>query len=256
MKSFLKAIALLSTLTLSQLMMPTAEFNTIPLAPTSQTVYAESPSPKTHAQEVVNTLAEMYPEDTLPTHVLTENMPEYVTAATTGIEDPDNFNIFYYAEDTPKDVNDPVTNSLTPIASFTRTTYPSEEEAIEAVNQVLDLQGEEADLGFGITGYMQGAAGSTYLNWQEGNWSLLVQANNMNEENPVPLAQSVVEYLEEVYLPEPSSVGQVTLSSSEGETYEANTVVWQEENVVYQVKHIDPMHAIIMTGSISEPTEQ
>lgn len=256
MKKLLKSVVLLSSLTLSQLIMPITSFNMIPFISTSQAVQAESISPRDHAQGIVDALAQMYPNDTLPTYVLTPDMPEYVTAATTGTEDQDNFNIFYYAEDTPYEVNDPAVNELSPIASLTKTTYASEEEAIEAVNQVLDLQGEEVDLGYDITGYMQGAAGSTYLNWQEGNWSLLVQASNMDEEDPVPLAQSVVEYLEEVYLPEPSAVGQITLKTSEGETYEHNMVVWNEGSVVYQVKHIDPMHAIIMTGSISEPTEQ
>lgn len=256
MKRFFKSVVLLSTLALPQLILPNAKLDMIPFAPAGQTVQAESISPKDHAQGIVDTLDEMYPEDVLPTYVLTPDMPEYVTAATTGAEDQDNFNIFYYAEDTPYEVNDPAVNKLTPIASLSKMTYQTEEAATQAVNQVLDLQGEEVDLGYGITGYMQGAAGSTYLNWQEGNWSLLVQANNMNEEDPVPLAQSVVEYLEEVYLPEPSNVGQITLRTSGKETYEDNAVVWQEGNVVYQVKHIDPMHAIIMTGSISEPTQQ
>lgn len=251
MKRFIKSVVLVTALTLPQIIMPNTK-----LGISEQIVMAESETPKEHAQSVVTTLAEMYPEDTLPTYVLTADLPEYVTAATTGVDDQDNFNIFYYAEDTPYEVNDPAVNRLTPIASLTKTTYRTEEAAIEAVNQVLDLQGDEVDLGYDITGYLQGAAGSTYLNWQEGNWSLLIQANNMNEEDPVPLAESVVEYLEEVYLPEPSSVGQVRLSPAEGETYEDNTVVWQEDNVVYQVKHIDPMQAVVMTGSISEPTEQ
>ncbi|MGO1559899.1 MAG: hypothetical protein ACTHX4_07925 [Ruoffia tabacinasalis] len=251
MKRLIKSVVLVTALTLPHMIMPNTEFGI-----TEQIVTAESETPKEHAQSVVSTLAEMYPEDTLPTYVLTADLPEYVTAATTGVDDQDNFNIFYYAEDTPFEVNDPAVNRLTPIASLTKTTYQTEEAAIEAVNQVLDLQGDEVDLGYDITGYLQGAAGSTYLNWKEGNWSLLIQANNMNEEDPVPLAESVVKYLEEVYLPEPSSVGQVRLSPAEGETYVDNTVVWQEDNVVYQVKHIDPMQAVVMTGSISEPTEQ
>lgn len=252
MKRLLRTVALLSTLTLSQFILPIAQFN-----PISQvSVYAESTSPRDHAQAVVDTLAEMFPEDILPTHVLTSEMPEYVTAATTGTAEQANFNIYYYAEDTPIDVNDPAVNQLDSIASMSKTTYASEEAAIEAVNQVLDLQGQEVDLGYDITGYMQGAAGSTYLNWQEGNWSLLVRASNQAEEDPVPLAQSVVNYLEEVYLPAPTNVGQITLIPSNSETLEANTVVWQEGTVVYQVTHTDPLHAVIMTSSISEPTEQ
>ena len=45
-----------------------------------------------------------------------------------------------------------------------------------AVNQIID-NGQPVDLGYNITGYKQGAAGSCYLSWQEGNWSLVVAKN-------------------------------------------------------------------------------
>lgn len=230
--------------------------NILPVTATSQTVKAQSVSPRDHAVEVIENLASQYPNDTLPTYILTPDLPEYITAATTGTSDQDNFNIYYYAEEEAIAVNDPAVNELDPIASLEKTTYETEEEAVEAVNQVLDLQGEEVDLGYGLTGYMQGAAGSTYLNWQEGYWSLIVQANNVEDEDPVPLAQEVVEYLEEVMLPAPSQVGQIQLRVTPDGSLEANSVTWQEGNVVYRINHVDAMHAVIMTGSISEPTEQ
>lgn len=228
----------------------------IPTLATSQVVQAETVSPRDHATEVINYLANQYPNDTLPTYILSPEVAEYITAATTGIGEQDNYNIYYYAEDAPIAVNDGAVNELDPIASFNKSTYELEEEAVAAVDQVLDLQGEEVDLGYGITAYMQGAAGSSYLNWQEGNWSILVQASNIEGEDPVALAQEVVAYLEEVYLPEPSQVGQIRLSVSSAGSLEANFVVWQEGNVVYQVDHFDPLHAVIMAGSISQPTEQ
>lgn len=255
MKKLVKSVLVLGTV--SQFLVPLASFEGASFwAESSQTVQAQSLSPQSHAQKVVDTLAEIFPDDRLPTYILTSEMPEYVTAATTSASDQDNFNIFYYAEDEPIEVNDQAVNELTPIASLAKTTYESEEEAAGVVDQILDLQGEEVDLGYGITGYMQGAAGSTYLNWQEGNWSLLVQASNIDEEDPVPLALEVVEHLENVYLPAPTQTGQITLKVSPSDTYEDNTVVWHEGAVVYEVKHVDPMHAVIMAGSISEPTEQ
>ena len=118
MKRFIKSVVLVTALTLPQIIMPNTK-----LGISEQIVMAESETPKEHAQSVVTTLAEMYPEDTLPTYVLTADLPEYVTAATTGVDDQDNFNIFYYAEDTPYEVNDPAVYRLTPIASFTKMTY-------------------------------------------------------------------------------------------------------------------------------------
>ena len=58
-----------------------------------------------------------------------------------------------------------------------------------AVNQIIDNGGQPVDLGYNITGYKQGAAGSSYLSWQEGNWSLVVRASNINGESPDDLAK-------------------------------------------------------------------
>ena len=62
-----------------------------------------------------------------------------------------------------------------------------------------------------------------------------------------------------VFLPAPQSVGQITLSGSTNETettYQSQIIIWQAGRTVYQVSHSDPMQAIKMVGSISEPTEQ
>ena len=36
---------------------------------------------------------------------------------------------------------------------------------------------------------MQGAAGSSYLSWQEGNWNLTVRAVNQENQDPEPVAK-------------------------------------------------------------------
>ena len=78
MKRFIKSVVLVTALTLPQIIMPNTE-----LGISEQIVMAESKRQK-NMQSVVTTLAEMYPEDTLPTYVLTADLPEYLTAATTG----------------------------------------------------------------------------------------------------------------------------------------------------------------------------
>ena len=69
------------------------------------------------------------------------------------------------------------------------------------MNQIIDNGGQPVDLGYNITGYKQGAAGSSYLSWQEGNWSLVVRASNINGESPDDLAKNVVNILEQETLP-------------------------------------------------------
>ena len=252
-------IGILSLLTGAQIIFPSNHTSRENFPISIATVQAATITPKAHAEDIIQTLATAFPDDDLPTFMLMDSMPHYITAATTGTHDQANYNILYFAEDEPIAIDDKQLNDLTPIASFNKQTFDSEEEATEAVNQVLDLQGEAVDLGFGITGYLQGAAGSTYLNWQEGNWSLVVKTLNQSDDDPTQLAQAVVTYLEEVFLPAPQSVGQITLNGSTNETemtYQSQIIIWQAGRTVYQVSHSDPMQAIKMVGSISEPTEQ
>ncbi|MBG9981054.1 hypothetical protein [Facklamia lactis] len=219
-------------------------------------VFAQETAPDAHAETVLEELKTLFPDEDFPTYLLMNDLPPYLAATTTTPSDQENFNVLFYAEDEAFSVNDQALNERTPIASYSRTTYGSEDEAIHAVNQMIDLQGEEVDLGYGITGYYQGAAGSTYLNWQEGNWGIVVKSNNIENEDPLPLAQAIVEHLEAVRLPAPSVAGQMTLKNTSGGASDENTIIWQEGNVVYEVTHFDPLQAVKMTGSISEPTEQ
>lgn len=147
-------------------------------------------------------------------------------------------------------VNDARVNQLTPISSFEKKTYGSDAEAKNAVNQIIDNGGQPVDLGYNITGYKQGAAGSSYLSWQEGNWSLVVRASNINGESPDDLAKNVVNILEQETLPAPNTVGQITLNVAGTTDYNRNSVVWQAGTVVYSVHHFDPIQAVKMATSI------
>lgn len=233
-----------------------------PVIPMANGVFSESVvtaqeiSAQDQAIKVTDELQSYFENEALPTKILTAESPVYLTAATTKVSDTENFNIFYYAEDEPYEVNNEELNNKTPIAAFQRIVYEDEAAAQEAVGQVIEDQGEEVDLGYGITGYLSGAMGSTYLNWQEGNWGLTVKASNQDDANPTDLATQVVEYLEGVALPAPETVGQINLSMKEQTTYQDNTATWQVGNVVYIVSHSNPLTLIEMTGSISNPTEQ
>ncbi|MGX7075289.1 hypothetical protein [Globicatella sanguinis] len=219
-------------------------------------VTAQETSPQEHAMKVVEELQSYFENEALPTKVLTAESPVYLSAATTKVSDTENFNILYYAENEPYEVNNQELNNKTPIAAFQRVVYEDEAAAQEAVNQVIDNQGEEIDLGYGITGYLTAGMGSTYLNWQEGNWSLAIQAPNQEGVSSPDLAKQIVEYLEEIALPAPEVVGQIKLRMNDSLTYEDNVATWQVGNVVYTVSHADPFTLIEMTGSITNPTEQ
>ena len=207
---------------------------------------AKNANPDDQANQVLNQLANMFPGQGLPQAILTSQTNNFLTAATTSQADQNNFRVLYYAEKEAIPVNDARVNQLTPISSFEKKTYGSDAEAKNAVNQIIDNGGQPVDLGYNITGYKQGAAGSSYLSWQEGNWSLVVRASNINGE----LAKNVVNILEQETLPAPNTVGQITLNVAGTTDYNRNSVVWQAGTVVYSVHHFDPIQAVKMATSM------
>lgn len=210
---------------------------------------AESTTPANQAEQVLSELAGMFPSDALPNSILTSTTKNYISAATTSAGDQTNFNILYYAEDQPIKVNSTELNTLKPIASMEKITFASEEEAKSEVGKIEDYAGNEVDLGFGLTGYMQGAAGSSYLTWAEGNWNITIKASNINGEDPVPLGKEVVAYLEENMLPIPDQDGNIQLEVGENGDYQTNSVVWQKKNLVYKVHHFNAMQVVKMATS-------
>lgn len=215
----------------------------------SQSAAKSDNTPAKQAETVLNQLNKAFPNDQLPQAILTSQTAEYLTAATTRAADQGNFRILYYAEDHEITVNDTAVNDLQPIASFEKKSYASNEEAASAVNQIIDDGGSQIDLGYGITGYQQGAAGSSYLSWQEGNWRLVVRASNIGGEVAEPLAKEAVGYLETAMLPAPQTKGQISLTASTSDSYQNNSVVWQKGMIVYTIQHFDALQALKMTVS-------
>lgn len=190
-------------------------------------------------------LAAMHSELRLPT-VTAPNQKALNIASALEVN---QLSVLYYAMDQPLVMNHRQLNNETPFASYQITSYGSAAEAQAAVNYVVDQGGQAVDLGYNITGHMQGAAGSTYLNWQEGKWSLTVRGINSEKQDPVPVAKEMVAYLEEGFLPVPKSVGQVTVDLGIS-GYQKAQVVWQEDETVYRVTHQDPLSALKTAVSV------
>lgn len=190
-------------------------------------------------------LAAMHSELRLPT-VTAPNQKALNIASALEVN---HLSVLYYAMDQPLVMNHRQLNNETPFASYQITSYGSAAEAQAAVNYVVDQGGQAVDLGYNITGHEQGAAGSTYLNWQEGKWSLTVRGINSENQDPVPVAKEMVAYLEEGFLPVPKSVGQVTVDLGIS-GYQKAQVVWQEDETVYRVTHQDPVSALKTAVSV------
>lgn len=181
-----------------------------------------------------------FPTISFPTNV-PHTQGKVVNVASSG--DENQLSVLYYDMSRSMILNKQELNYETPIAGFQQSIYPSETEAKIAVELRVDMSGQPVDLGYNITGYQQGAAGSSYVAWKEGNWNLLVRANNLEQQDPVAMAKQVVEYLEVAMLPAPQHIGQITIDMG-GSGYETNLVTWQVNNVVYTINHQDAMAAL------------
>lgn len=157
-----------------------------------------------------------------------------------------SFSISYFETDESLALNDVTLEKLQPFATFNSTLMSSEEEAIKAV-EYQQPDGVSVNLNHGLTGYQQGAAGSSYVAWKEGNWSILVQTTNANNEDSLALANNIVELLEEIFLPAPTNVGQIKIHLGQ-----KNELAFNQGNNVYKLTHNNYEGLIKMAASIAE----
>lgn len=96
----------------------------------------------------------------------------------------------------------------------------------------------------------QGAAGSTYAQFNKNGYSFLIQANNQRKQDPIGRAKSVLALFKQYGLPKTAKNGsvQVKIGDSVGSL---NTVIsWQDGNNVYQLKAHDTTTAFKMLASL------
>lgn len=128
--------------------------------------------------------------------------------------------------------------------------YSSEEEAVNAIEEYREVEQTNADLGNGIKGFVEGAAGHQYVSWNEGNWLVEIDfpsdsqyAVDMYEDGEV-MAKSIVNYLEDHTLPPPDQRGTIKINgfSDHPET----SIRWQQGAAVYEIdqKTADPIEAL------------
>ena len=213
------------------------------------TTKTETSTQNKQAQTAFEELKEKYPTTPMPQEIPITTGKLNIAAA----ETKQGFSILYY--DLPKAyvLNAKELNQETPMASYLyQYGFASSQEAIDALQPVtVDTNGRQVDLGYNITGYQQGAAGSSILEWQEGNWSIRVRASNIEGQDPVPLAKEIVAYLEKASLPAPEKYGKITVEMNDS-SQQATQVSWQEPKNVYTVTHKDTLSALKMAVSMNQ----
>jgi hypothetical protein len=165
----------------------------------------------------------------LPSHI-SANMPHInSTAARSG----NTTTVRFFGGTAALAVNDAQLKGDTPLYQLKRTTYATTSAAAAQVNWH-DSEGltPNIDLGDKQVATQEGAAGSTYLHWNEGRWSLTVQATNATQEDPVPLAKQLVELFRTRALPVPTTHGAATFHYDDGQ--QLQVVTWNSGNVLYE----------------------
>jgi len=167
------------------------------------------------------------------------------------------FQVTFYAVDQPVALND---SSLTKsgskaavIATFEVNTYkdPNSTDIFpnEETGNVPDDM--KVDLGHGIKGVVEGAAGSQYLTWNEGRWTLRIQSISEDQMNNPGIAKKMVEFLETHKLPAPKDKGFVDVHYPSGGKSVNVAISWQAGKQIYQLKTSQvPNEALGMVASV------
>ncbi|WP_339308049.1 hypothetical protein NST33_12590 [Paenibacillus sp. FSL L8-0435] len=169
----------------------------------------------------------------------------------------DAFKVNFYATTQSVAINDQsltASDSKIPVlASYEVKTYkdPNQPE-IFPEKDLKDIPADMAvDLGHGIKGMSEGAAGSQYLTWQEGRWTLEIRSVTEDEMNNPGIAKKMVEYLESHTLPVPKDKGYIKVEYPSGGKSVHVTISWQDGNQTHQLKTDQvPLEALGMVVSV------
>lgn len=140
-----------------------------------------------------------------------------------------------------------------PLAEFTAAVMDKNEDnsLFPAFNEKDIPENMSVDLGYGIKGVLEGAAGSTYLQWKEGRWLLQIKAVSADNRDLKADGKRIVEYLEEHKLPVPHDNGRVEVSYPVEENNAEIEIIWEDESILYTLSTTgEPVDALKMAVSV------
>ncbi len=128
--------------------------------------------------------------------------------------------------------------------------YTSAEEAAGTLEGYTKIKQTNIDLGHGISGFQEGAAGHEYLSWNEGRWLIRInfptdpQYTIDGYEDGPDLGRDVVDYLEDHYLPAPNKIGMIEINGFKD--HPKTVVKWQDGKLIYTItsNSEDPFEAL------------
>ncbi|MFZ4451351.1 hypothetical protein [Salibacterium aidingense] len=143
------------------------------------------------------------------------------------------------------------------MAEMSAKQYENAEQSVAEIQSYRDgkqtppYEEGKVDLGHGLTGYTEGAAGNVYLSWEEGNWLIVIHSLTQDQLDQPALARQMVDDLEKYTLPAPDEKGCIFVDYEQGDDDVTVDIRWQEGANVYQLNtEEDPLNALHMAVSI------
>ncbi len=102
-----------------------------------------------------------------------------------------------------------------------------------------------------VTGTEEGAAGSTYLQFNQGQWSFVVRASNVRGQKPLPTAQKLLAFYQQYGLPYTTAKASVQVDVGESLGSLNTVITWAKGSSVYQLKAHSTETAFKMLKSLS-----
>ena len=102
-----------------------------------------------------------------------------------------------------------------------------------------------------VTGTEEGAAGSTYLQFNQGQWSFVVHASNVQGQKPLPTARKLLALYQQYGLPYTTAKASVQVGVGESLGSLNTVITWAKGSSVYQLKAHSTETAFKMLKSLS-----
>lgn len=158
--------------------------------------------------------------------------------------------VYYSVGNSPLSLNDSRIASEKPYAVLT------ENKNVADASSLINYQEPKTGLpavkiAGNVTGTEEGAAGSTYLQFNQGKWSFVVRASNVQGQKPLPTAQKLLALYQQYGLPDTAAKSSVQVDVGESLGSLNTVITWAQGSSVYQLKAHSTETAFKMLKSLS-----
>lgn len=158
--------------------------------------------------------------------------------------------VYYSVGNSPLALNDSRIASEKPYAVLT------ENKNVADASSLINYQEPKTGLpavkiASNVTGTEEGAAGSTYLQFNQGQWSFVVRASNVQGQKPLPTAQKLLALYQQYGLPDTAAKSSVQVDVGESLGSLNTVITWAKGSSVYQLKAHSTETAFKMLKSLS-----